>query len=103
MTRHRPAHEVELYHEGDAYTVVADLPDVDPADVDVRWQEGGLSITARRKTPEGRTRVFHRTVSLPHPVDADGIEASFEDGVLEVTLPVESDARPEGRAVDVND
>lgn len=46
MTKHHPAHEVELYRDGAVYTVYVELPEVDPEDLSVRWEDGTLHVSA---------------------------------------------------------
>ena len=102
MTKHHPEKEVELYRDDGAYTVIVDLPDFEREDVDVRWHDGRLHVEAEHvTTEEGRTRVFHRHLGLPKRIDVEGIGATFEDGVLEVHLPIAGDDRSHGTTVDV--
>jgi HSP20 family protein len=100
MTRHTPHHEVELYREADSYVVIVELPGATAADVDVNWVDGRLSVAAEVAT-DGRRRVVSRRVSVPKEIDPSGISARFEDGVLEVTLPIVGEDRPEGISIEV--
>lgn len=102
MTRHNPAHEVELFRDADAYVVYADLPNYTIEEVDIRWHDQRLHLSADSHDGDGRATVFHRQVSLPHSIDDDGITAEFEDGVLEVTLPIESEARRPGQEIRID-
>ncbi|MFB6172423.1 MAG: Hsp20/alpha crystallin family protein [Haloarculaceae archaeon] len=99
MTTHKPDHEFELYREGDEYVVLADVGDADPADVDVSWRGGHLHVYVEI-AEDGRNTIRHRDVSVPREIDPDGITASFDDGVLEVHLPVVAD-RVHGKSIDV--
>jgi HSP20 family protein len=83
----------------------ADLPDVDPAKLDVTVTEGNtLTVAGERTAPEVPGAVwvrqerpygrFARTVTLPVLVDADKVEASYENGVLKLTLPKSEAAKP---------
>lgn len=99
MTTHRPAHEIELYREADAYTVIVDVGDADPEEVHVTWRNGHLHVHLEVQETS-RDSVRHREVSVPREVDPDGITAAFSDGVLEVTLPVISD-RVHGKTIEV--
>ncbi|MHB9286177.1 Hsp20/alpha crystallin family protein [Halobacteriales archaeon Cl-PHB] len=97
MTSHRPHHEVELYRDPGAYTVIVDLPDHDPSTLSVHWKGGQLRVSASRvDTDDEPSGTYERQVGVPRPVAVDDIEASCEDGVLEVRLPI---ATPE-RAAD---
>jgi HSP20 family protein len=101
MTRHRPRHEFELYREADSYVVVAALPDADRSAIDVDWTDGHLHVAAE-VDDSGRRRVVSRRLSFPKEIDPDGITAAYEEGVLEVTLPIVGEERPEARRIEVN-
>lgn len=100
MTTHHPRKGIELYREGDAYVVLFDLPDCDPAELEVRWRDSHLHVEVVEGTGGDRHRVFHRSVGLPKPIRKGEITARYEDGVLTVTAPV-SDTRSEHHRVDV--
>jgi HSP20 family protein len=102
MSTHRPAHEVELYRDGDAYSVIVDLPDFDREDVEVRFHDGRLHVEGEHLDPDdGQRAIFNRHVGLPKLVDVENIEATFEDGILEVTLPIAGEDIVRGVTVDV--
>jgi HSP20 family protein len=94
---------MDLYRSGDHYVLHADLPGVDPGSVDVNIDNGTLTITAERTsrtdesvqwvTSERFTGTFMRQIALGDGVDADNISATYENGVLTVTLPVSEKAR----------
>ncbi|MDG5778500.1 Hsp20/alpha crystallin family protein [Haloarculaceae archaeon H-GB2-1] len=104
MTDHRPAHEVELYRDGDAYVVILELPGFDREDVDLRWQNRHLHVSAEH-TADGddeKRTVYHRDVGIPKDIVEDDITASFENDVLEVTLPIEDDSDRSGRRISID-
>ncbi|MEE3066799.1 MAG: Hsp20/alpha crystallin family protein [Actinomycetota bacterium] len=78
------------------YIVRAELPGVDPAkDIDITVREGQLSIKAERtekKDFDGRSEFsygsFVRTVSLPAGADEDNIQATYDMGILTVSMAV---------------
>lgn len=100
MTRHTPQHEVELYREDGDYVVVVELPGATAGDVDVDWVEGRLSVAAEVERGE-RRRVVSRRLSVPKEIAPAGITARFDDGVLEVTLPIVGESRPDGISIEV--
>jgi len=100
MTRHVPDHEVELYRTDDAYEVCIDLPGYDRDDIDVRWHDGRLHVSASSGS-DGSMRVYNRHLSLPHRIDGDAITASYSDALLEVRLPVLEGEDPPGTRVEV--
>lgn len=95
---------MDLYRSGDHYVLHADLPGVDPGSVDVNVDSGVLTIKAQRsgRTEEGVqwiaserfTGTFQRQLSLGDGLDADKIAATYENGVLTVTIPVAEQAKP---------
>ena len=95
---------VNLFDAGAAYVVKAELPGVQPADIELTVQDNTLVLRGerrltdtaqnaayhRRERAEGR---FRRVVRLPGPTEGEP-QARFRDGVLTVTLPKASEARP---------
>ena len=81
-----------------------DVPGVDPEKIDVTVDRGVLTVSATREETrtEGESQVvrerlfgsFTRRVRLSDNLDADAIEASNHDGVLEVRIPVREEAKP---------
>ena len=90
------------------YVVRAEIPDVDPPkDVDITVRDGVLTIKAERterKEAAGRSEFtygsFVRSVSLPAGADEDAIKASYDKGILTVSVPV-GEAKPAERRVEV--
>ncbi len=89
----------------DAFILSVDLPGIRTEDVDVTLDDDTLTISGQRESSyeksEGRFhRIersfgrFLRTVRFSVPVNADGIEASFENGVLEVIVPKAETSKP---------
>lgn len=81
-----------------------DVPGIDPEKIDVTVDRGVLTVSATRdeertegESPVVRERLFGkftRSVRLPETLDADGVEASNHDGVLEIRVPVREEAKP---------
>lgn len=95
---------VDLYRQGDHYVLNADLPGVDPGSVDVSVDGRSLTIRAQRTvgTPddaqwlvrERPTVSFVRQFSVGDGIDADGINARYDNGVLSILIPVSEKAKP---------
>ncbi len=96
---------VDIKENDTAYTLVADIPGVDPKDIDVHMEDGVLTVKGERnlnreEEKEGYKRVervhgsFYRRFSLPETVDAEKISAKCSDGVLEVTIPKQEKTQP---------
>lgn len=87
---------VEEHIEKGRYILRAELPGVDPEkDVDISVRDGQLTIKAERaeKNEEGTRSEFHygsfyRSMSLPVGAQEDDIDATYDDGILMVTVPV---------------
>ena len=101
----RPA--VDVFHGDDAYLLVADLPGVVQADLEVKLEDKSLTIVGTRSQnvtgEEVFTEVlpaeFRRTFALPTDVDPAAITARLEAGVLSLTLPRDDRTKP--RRIDV--
>ncbi|MFQ5610149.1 MAG: Hsp20/alpha crystallin family protein [Woeseiaceae bacterium] len=89
---------VDIVEEKDRFVVKADVPGVDPEDIDVNMDAGVLSVSGCRQTEtksedDGVRRVerasgrFVRRFTLPDTADADSITAKSRNGILEVSIP----------------
>jgi len=100
---------MDLYKVDDHYVLTADLPGVDPGSVDVSVDNGTLTVTARRSarsedsvqwlTSERFFGTYRRQLSLGEGIDTAGISATYENGVLTVSIPLAEQAKP--RRIDV--
>ena len=90
------------------YVVRAEMPGIDPAkDIDITVRDGQLTIKAERsekKDFDGRSEFsygsFLRTVSLPAGADEDNIEATYDKGILTVSVAI-SEPKPAERHVQI--
>ena len=96
---------VDIKEEEGRFLITADVPGVDPKDIDVTMENGILTIRGERKLERdvkenGFRRVermhgtFYRRFSLPDYADADNISASCKNGVLTVTVPKTEAVKP---------
>jgi len=96
---------INLWADEQAIYAEVDLPNLDVANLDVTVKDGNeLTIRGERKPPELPNAVwvrqersfgqFSRTLALPVLVDADKVEAKYEEGVLKLTLPKHEAAKP---------
>lgn len=59
----------------------------------VSWYDGRLNVAAEHEDDRvGRRKTYHRTFRFPKEVDDDAISARYENGVLEIALPVDTAA-----------
>lgn len=89
---------VDITERKDAYLVTAELPGVGIDDLEITFQDGVLTIQGERHMAhdssgeqvhraERRYGAFRRSITLPAHVKADAIEASTQDGVLQILVP----------------
>ncbi len=101
---------VDIKENPDAYVLVADIPGVDPKDIDITMEGGVLTIRGERKHEETEEREgyrrreriygsFYRRFSLPDTADPDKIAARSKNGVVEITIPKREQAQPRRIAV----
>ena len=94
---------VDITERKDAYLVAAELPGVGNDDLEITFQDGGLTIQGERRLAadaagekvhrsERRYGAFRRSITLPSHVQADKIEASAQDGVLLILVPKAQEA-----------
>lgn len=99
------APRVDIREEDKRFVILADIPGVDPKQIEVHMDKGILSLKGERppesKEQDGKfTRVertygnFHRRFALPDSADADGITAVGRHGVLEISIPKKPETTP---------
>ena len=88
---------IEAYRKDDKLVVRADLPGIDPKEVELAVEGDRLTVRGERRSSEEteggayrevRYGRFERTVQLPTGVDPDSVKATYRDGVLEITMAV---------------
>ena len=104
------APSIEVFEKEDKFVVKVELPGMKEEDIDVSVVGDTLTIKGERKAEsevkeedyyccERSYGSFLRSIALPSHVDANKIEASCEDGVLEVSLPKVPEVKPKKIAV----
>ncbi len=99
------APRVDIKEEDRRFIIFADIPGVDPNDIEVSMEKGILTIkgerTVQNREQNGRfTRlershgVFHRRFALPDSADAEGVTATGRHGVLEISIPKRAETTP---------
>lgn len=94
---------VDLYDDKDNYYVRAELPGVKKKDIELELDNAVLTISGERKTKSGEsdeTTSFSRSISIADDVRNDKLKATFEDGILTVTLPKSEERKP--RAISIS-
>ena len=96
---------MDVVETEDHFVLRADLPGLSESDVKIELEDNILTVSGERKSEheqkgEGYYRVerafgsFSRSLTLPEGVDADGIQAKFDNGVLEVQIPKPEQQKP---------
>ena len=96
-----PRFPVDLYEDKDNTYVRAELPGVSREAINLEIVDGYLNLSASRKQGE-ETFSLNRSLALPEAVQADKVTASYENGVLTVTLPKQEQAKPRKISITVN-
>ena len=108
------APSVDIEEAEDKYVIKADLPGVDKKDIDVKLENGVLSIRGEKQTAKEtgkgtkrhRTERFHgtfaRSFTLPEAVKSDKVDASYKDGVLLLEIPKAEEAKPKSINIKVS-
>lgn len=90
--------KTDVIDKGDYYEIVADLPNTDSSKIEVKTENGQLSISAkseRRKEEKKDEKIIHqerfvgsfyRSMSLPKDADASSVKTEYKNGVLTVTI-----------------
>lgn len=92
------APSVDILENDKAFTLLADIPGVEPKDIEISMEKGVLTIKGERHSEnveekenyrrvERQSGQFYRRFTLPDSANADKIEAKSEHGVLKITIP----------------
>jgi HSP20 family protein len=103
----------DIFEDTEGVTLRFELAGVDPKDVEVRFENGVLTLRGERKLEKEEKKdhyhriemsygAFTRTFSLPATVDAEKIHAEAKNGVLTVTLPKKAEAKPKAISVKIS-
>ncbi len=103
---------VDVIETPDAIQLKAELAGIDPADIKLEVDENVLTLSGERRFKEEvhedkyyrierRYGSFTRSIALPQNVQADKIDANFENGVLQVTVPKMPEVQPKRISVNV--
>jgi HSP20 family protein len=96
---------VDVYEDDHQVTLKIEVPGIDEKDIDVRLENNTLTVHGERKLEkeekeENYRRVerqygsFTRSFTLPNTVDAEGVSAQYDKGVLKIKLAKKAEAKP---------
>jgi HSP20 family protein len=102
----------DVFHSDNSLVIRMDLPDVDPDDVEVAVQESTLLINGSRRFPYDAEKVrfvrrgtfygdFTQRVNLGKGLDLESINARYDNGVLELTIPYAQEVQPKKINIEV--
>jgi HSP20 family protein len=104
---------MDAWRDGHHFIVEFDLPGIDPASIDLDVERNVLTVRAERKPSTGpevelvaaeRPRgMFSRQVILGDTLDTDGIAATYNSGVLRLSIPVAEKAKPRKIAISTDE
>jgi HSP20 family protein len=104
---------IDVYSTGDQAVLIAAVPGMQPEDLDLTVHQNTVTLrgTVRSAADAEETKdatwyvselgsgTYQRSVTLPFPIDAEHAEATFEHGLVRVTLPKAESARPKKIAI----
>lgn len=104
---------IDVFETDQGYTVMADVPGVSQENVSITLNQNILTLSVDLPQPaaqEGQRSIlaersygtFSRSINLPRPVNANAVEAVYENGVLTLTLPVAPEAQPKRIEIKTN-
>jgi len=96
---------VDVREEAERFVVIADVPGVEPKDIEITADKGVLTVRGERRTEkqaaadgyervERATGTFLRRFTLPESADAEAIKATHVNGVLELSIPKRPQEQP---------
>jgi HSP20 family protein len=98
---------LDLHESGDHFVAVVELPGMRKEDIDISLHDGALTISGERKRESSESNngetaqrteryvgTFRRSIALPTRVDPSKVTATYQDGILKVTLPKAEEAKP---------
>jgi HSP20 family protein len=103
---------VDIYEREGTIVLKAELPGIDPKDVDIRLENNVLTLRGERRIDDEVKResyhrveraygTFSRSFTLPSVVDQEKIKADYHDGVLTLSLPKREEAKPKQITISV--
>lgn len=103
---------MDLVEADGSYELSVELPGMTRDEIELRLSEGALTVRGEKTEEKKEDKVdYHlqerrygsvqRSIALPAGIDADKVQARFEDGVLKVSLPKSQDARAKERKIEI--
>ena len=104
---------INFFDEKDQFHLKAELPGIDSKNIELSVQDDVLTLKGERMKDYDEEKQhghyverlygkFQRSITLPVPVEADKIKASYKDGILDVVIPKKPEAKPHQIKVELN-
>lgn len=104
---------VDIYEDADGVAIKAEIPEMDMKDIDVKIEDNTLRIRGERKLEnedkkdnyhriERYCGSFSRSFTLPSTVDQEKVKATYDRGILRISLPKKEEIKPRKIKIDVN-
>jgi HSP20 family protein len=104
--------QIETSRRGDRFVVRADVPGVKKEDLQIDVEDGVLTLSGERREENTEDRDgfyrsersygrFHRAIPIPEGIEAEACEATFRDGVLEISLQMPKNEEPKSRRIEI--
>ena len=95
---------VNIASSADSVTVYLFAPGIDAKSLEISLQQNVLSVSGRRQSPQPQGATcyrnerfegdFRRAIALPEDIDADKVDATYRDGIVEIRVPRRESSRP---------
>lgn len=96
--------DYELYEKDGEFVLSVEMPGFDREEIDIGWHEGRLTIAAEHEDDRrSRQRNFRRSFRMPKAIDEDSIRARYQNGVLDVYLPMVDEAFTKGKTIPIEE
>ncbi|MBN1900868.1 Hsp20/alpha crystallin family protein [Candidatus Sumerlaeota bacterium] len=103
---------VDIYKQGEDYILKSELPGITKDDIDITIQDNVITLKGTKKEEkevneedyyhcERLFGSFQRSFELPSVIDRKKVKATYKDGVLEVTIPLAEEAKPQQIKIDI--
>jgi HSP20 family protein len=104
--------QIETSRRGDRFVVRADVPGVKKEDLQIDVEDGVLTLSGERREENTEDRDgfyrsersygrFQRAIPIPEGIETDACEATFRDGVLEISLPMPKNEEAKQRRIEI--
>ena len=101
---------INVFSTGEDYLILTEIPGVDKRDIDIDIKGNQIRLKGKKEVPhDNKSRVHHRereagyfdrTLTVPMEIDAEGVKAEYQDGILAIHLPRAEADKP--RSITIN-